>query len=294
MMWLDKNKNLLLTLRDVTAATVLPVTLLVDSPTQVSEWAKNKLQTNQELQENNKKLKQSIIKLKRKIQKLSLLDIEIQKYKKLLFASKEIPDFVKATRIYQVNLHRHKHLIKINMGRSDCVYQDQALIDAYGIMGQVIQVHYKSSIVRLLTDQNHIMPIQFKIVAKDSKNKSDPTEITDPTDNNKNRLGIRTIAYGTGKQWLIKLPNLSISTDVEVGQEIVSSGLGQIYPFGYSVGKVIEIKNSPGAKFKIAFVKPSARLNQTRDALLVWSDGVIKKNKRIKKCLELSKNAAKK
>ena len=273
-MWLDKKYGLGHTARDVSMATLLPLTKIVDWPGQVSDFAQSKFQTGDMLEEN-KKLKKQVATLKRKIQKLNLQNQEIVKYKKLLAASRELRETVRATRIYKVNVNRHKQYVEINMGRRDCVYEDQALIDGYGVMGQVIQVHWNTAIVRLITDQNHIIPVQFK------------------------KSGIRAMAYGTGKEWLLKLPHLSTSQDVEAGEEIISSGLGQMYPYGYSVGKVIDVKISPGAKYKIARVKPSAQLDRTRDALLVWSEDVVNQKKEVKKCMEKfkresSKDAAKK
>ncbi len=272
-MWMDKNYKVGVTIRDVSLAAVEPLIRIINSPSQIIKYAKNKTQSKEDLQKRIQELKLTISKLRRKNQKLSLLDQELAKFKKLLSASKSLTDTVEATRIFNVNIHRHKHRILIDKGRGDCVYQDQALIDAYGVMGQVIRVQERISTVRLLTDQNHIMPIQFK------------------------KSGIRTIAYGTGRKWEVRLPNLSTSIDIEEGQEVVTSGLGQIYPYGYSVGKVAKIL--PGAKFKIATIIPSAHLNRTRTALLVWSGKIVKENPRIKKCMAQKKklrgkNAAKK
>lgn len=241
--------------RDNVVATAWPIINFVDAPTQAAKWANNKLTSKEDLREQNRKLSEENRTLRRQVQKLKLLDTEIEKYKKLLSAAKDIKETVKVARIYHVDLHRDKRQIKLNMGRKNCVYPDQAVVDAHGVMGQVINVSMFTSTVQLITDQNHIMPVQFK------------------------KSKLRTEAVGDGKD-LIKLPNLSTSTEVEIGEEIITSGLGGVYPYGYSVGTVIDIKTSPGAKYKIALVKPTAHLNRARETLLVWTDDPLKPRKK--------------
>lgn len=251
IMYLDKNKNLPMVFREAVFTPAWTIINLVDTPSQAIKIAKNKLVSKQELYEENRKLKEEIRNLRRQVQKLRLLDTEIKKYKKLLSATKDIKETVKMARIYQVDLYRDRRQIKINMGLKDCVSPDRAVVDAHGVMGQVINSSLFTSTVQLITDQNHIMPVQFK----------------------KNQL--RTVAVGDGKDG-IKLPNLSISTDAAVGDEIVTSGLGKVYPYGYSVGKITKIDIAPGSRFKVAYVQPTAHLNRAREALVVWTNDPYK------------------
>lgn len=258
MMWLDKGRKLPFELREAVFTTVFPVIWTVEAPKKIKEFAARKLADPEAMRQKNRKLKQTVRELKRKIQRLSLYETEIKKYKKLLSASREIRETVRMTEIYQMILDPDKRIIRVAMGWKDCVYEDQALIDAYGVMGQVIDVSRLTATVRLITDQNHVMPVQFK----DS--------------------GLITIAYGTGEN-LLRIPNLPTSAEVTVGQEIITSGLGRVYPYGYNVGKVVDVKTSTGRKYKIALVKPSAQLDRTREALLVWTDDPLKRRRILRK-----------
>ena len=139
-MWLDKGRKLPLELREAVVTTVYPVIALVDVPNKVKNWANKKFTKKETLHAENRKLKKVVRELKRKVQRLSLYETEIKKYKKLLSASREIRETVRMTEIYQMTLDPDKRIIRIAMGRKDCVYVDQAMIDAYGVMGQVIDV----------------------------------------------------------------------------------------------------------------------------------------------------------
>ena len=62
------------------------------------------------------------------------------------------------------------------------------------------------------------------------------------------------------------------STDVLVGDKLVSSGLGGVFPEGYPVAVVSKIINDETRPFKQVYVKPLARLERLRHLLLVWPD----------------------
>src|SRR5690625_7208190 len=47
------------------------------------------------------------------------------------------------------------HTVIIDRGRRDGVYRGQAVLDAFGLMWQVVEVHDHSSRVHLITDSGH-------------------------------------------------------------------------------------------------------------------------------------------
>ena len=105
-----------------------------------------------------------------------------------------------------------------------------------------------TAVALLITDANHGIPVEI------------------------NRTGLQTIALGRGDAQSLSLPFLSSNADVKVGDLIVSSGLGGRFPAGYPVGEIYEIRNSPGEHFAEALAYPTAKLNQGRQALLIWGE----------------------
>ncbi|HCH20309.1 MAG TPA: rod shape-determining protein MreC, partial [Cellvibrionales bacterium] len=122
-----------------------------------------------------------------------------------------------------------------------------AVIDAYGLVGQVVEVNAIQSTVILISDSRHALPVQI------------------------NRNGVRAIAEGSGRIDTLWLPNLVSTTDIQVGDLIVSSGLGQRFPIGYPVGVVETVARDPGQAFLEVAVRPSAELDRSRFVLLVFA-----------------------
>jgi rod shape-determining protein MreC len=81
---------------------------------------------------------------------------------------------------------------------------------------------------------------------------------------------LRTIVVGTGDSSRLRLPNLPNSADVKVGDLLVSSGLGGVFPSGYPVGRIIEVRVRPGQSFAEVIAEPVSALDRDQEVLLVW------------------------
>jgi rod shape-determining protein MreC len=119
-------------------------------------------------------------------------------------------------------------------------------LDSGGVFGQVARVGQLTAEVILVSDATHAIPVQV------------------------NRNGLRTVAVGTGDMGRLKLPYLSTSADVVVGDLLVTSGLGGGFPAGYPVGTVAEVKRDPAASLADVDVKPAAALDRSRELMFVW------------------------
>ncbi len=143
-----------------------------------------------------------------------------------------------------------KQTIVIDKGADDDVYIGQAVIDAYGLVGQVVEVNDAQARVILISDSRHSIPVQV------------------------NRNGVRAIAEGAGQIDTLLLANVVATTDVKAGDLLVSSGLGQRFPVGYPVGVVESVVQDPGKPFLNVVVRPSAKLDRSRYVLLVFAGEV--------------------
>ena len=52
----------------------------------------------------------------------------------------------------------------------------------------------------------------------------------------------------------------------------MSSGLGGVFPAGYPVGRVVEVKLQPEQSFSEVIAEPASALDRDREVLLVWND----------------------
>ena len=86
-----------------------------------------------------------------------------------------------------------------------------------------------------------------------------------------NRNGVRSIAVGNGSLVEMELMFVPDTADIEVGDMLVTSGLGGRFPQGYPVAEVIRIEHDPGEHFAKIIVQPLAELNRSRHLLLVMN-----------------------
>jgi rod shape-determining protein MreC len=128
------------------------------------------------------------------------------------------------------------------------VFEGQPVLDAFGIVGQVMRLDQFSAQVLLITDAEHATPVQV------------------------NRNGIRSIAMGTGKLGSLSLPFMTVESDIKVGDLLVSSGLDGIFPAGYPVATVTKVERNPADTFATVEAKPLALLDRDREVLLLWPD----------------------
>jgi len=145
----------------------------------------------------------------------------------------------------RVNLDPYSHLLQVNKGSVDGVFEGQPVLDAKGIMGQIDEVGPLSSVVRLVTDPSHAIPVQVV------------------------RSGVRGIAMGTGDLRSLELINVPNNADVVEGDLLVSSGLGGRFPPGYPVGTVTVVDLDPSQPFARIKARPTAELDRSRTVLLV-------------------------
>ena len=84
-----------------------------------------------------------------------------------------------------------------------------------------------------------------------------------------NRSGVRTIAVGTGDENKLSLPFVTVESDLQEGDLLLSTGMGGVFPPGYPVAQVSRVKRA-GSTFALVEARPTARLDQAREVLLVW------------------------
>src|SRR5579875_2291037 len=80
------------------------------------------------------------------------------------------------------------------------------------------------------------------------------------------------VVEGLG-QSLLHVKYLARDADVRPGDEVVTSGLGQIYPPSLVVGSVVQVARAAGDMFEEATVRPSADLTHLEEVLVIIRGG---------------------
>src|SRR5690606_7922668 len=166
--------------------------------------------------------------------------------RRLLNSSEVLDDRVIVGEVVGVSPDPFSHEIIINKGESDGVTTGQAVLDAEGLMGQVIQTSQFTSRVLLVSDSSHAVPVEVV------------------------RNGLRSILLGNGETDELDLVHVPDTADIREGDMLVSSGLGGRFPRGYPVAEVSSIEKESGEPFVTIQAAPKARLNQSRLVLIVF------------------------
>ena len=153
-----------------------------------------------------------------------------------------------AAHILAVDTSSVRQVVIISKGSKDGVHLGQAVLDAKGVMGQVIDVGQWSSTVLLISDAKSAVPVLNQ------------------------RTGERGILVGNNSMAQLSLVNLPTTSLVAAGDLLVTSGLGGHYPEGYPVGMVDSVQSSVGDEFIRIRVNPIAWLNRSQMVLLIWPE----------------------
>ena len=246
LMVMDHKYKSLESLRGGLSVIVYPIQLLVELPGAVSDWFGESLSTRRRLQEENDSLRTQQFMQKAQMLKLAALEAENMRLRELLDSSFEVGEKRLIAELMSVNLDPYKHQIVINKGELDDIYPGQPLLDATGVMGQIVHAGPYTSTAVLITDPSHAIPVQV------------------------NRNGLRSIALGSGTINRLDLPYIPNNADIQPGDLLITSGLGGRFPPGYPVAIVEAVQHDPGRTFSQVVAAPLAHLNRSREVLLVW------------------------
>ncbi|TWC59357.1 rod shape-determining protein MreC [Pseudomonas sp. SJZ080] len=248
LMVVDARFTLLKPVRSQMSLVLMQSYWITDLPQRLWQGVASQFGSRTELVAENEKLKTENLLLQGRMQKLAALTEQNVRLRELLNSSALVNEKVEVAELIGMDPNPFTHRIIINKGERDGVVLGQPVLDARGLMGQVVELMPYTSRVLLLTDITHSIPVQV------------------------NRNGLRAIASGTGNPERLELRHVADTADIKEGDLLVSSGLGQRFPAGYPVATVREVIHDSGQPFAIVRAVPTAALNRSRYLLLVFSD----------------------
>lgn len=248
LMVVDARFSALKSVRNQMGTVLMPAYWITDLPQRLWQGVSSQFSSRTELLAENERLKSEALVLQGRVQKLASLTEQNVRLRELLNSSTLVNEKVEVAELIGMDPNPFTHRIVINKGERDGVVLGQPVLDARGLMGQVVELMPYTSRVLLLTDPTHSIPVQV------------------------NRNGLRAIASGTGNPERLELRHVADTADIKEGDELVSSGLGQRFPAGYPVATVKEVIHEPGQPFAVVRAIPKAALNRSRYLLLVFTD----------------------
>ena len=239
--WLDEPRSLL-----TVAAT--PIIVVADLPGRSVRGLDETFSSRDDMRRRIAELEREQLLLKVRTEKMAALTAENNRLRDLLGSAAKLQDNVLVAELIGVNPDPEEQEVMIDKGSVDNVFVGQPVLDANGLMGQVVEVSRYSSRVLLISDVRHSVPVQVL------------------------RSNLRLIAQGMGLEQQLELLHVNSTADIRVGDQLLSSGLGNRFPKGYPVGTVEKVEFEPGRPFAEVRATPTAQLDRTRHVLLVFSE----------------------
>lgn len=229
---------------------VQPVWALAGLPGRLGTQVKDNAASHGQLVDENRQLRNQLLIANARLTRLQTAALDNAQLRELLNVAERSGLDVQLAPILDIDLDPVKQRLVLAAGSRDGVHLGQAVIDAGGLMGQVIATTGSSATVLLLTDPDHAVPVTVA------------------------RNGVRLIVYGRGDT--LELRDIPLSAGVEVGDEIVTSGLGGRFPAGFPVGKITALRPDDTHAFLVGELKPAAQLDRGRDVLLLRPGAAIR------------------
>ena len=165
------------------------------------------------------------------------LEKEIQELKEELELNKTLTEYepINAT-VLSRNKSYWFNTITIDKGSKSGIKNNMAVITKNGLIGKITKVSNYSSEVKLITSDD----VKFKVSVSIKTNEDDNYAILNGYDK---------------KTGLIKISGIDKTTNINVDDSVLTSGLGEMFPSGIYVGQVKEIKNDKYNLSKIVYIK---------------------------------------
>ena len=227
---------------------ITPIVVTADLPGRAVRGVERIFQSRNDMRAELDDMRAELLLLRAKTGKMAALTAENNRLRDLLGSAAKLQDNVLVAEMVATDPNPERLEIIIDKGSREGVFAGQPLLDAEGLMGQVVEVSPFTSRVLLLSDPTHSVPVQVA------------------------RSNLRLIAQGTGVMRELELMHVQGTADIEVGDLLVSSGLGGRFPVGYPVGRVTQFDHDPGEPFAVVRATSSALLDRSRHVLLVFTE----------------------
>src|SRR5687768_13374876 len=246
-MFYDRRGGWLDTARYGLQAAIYPLQLAVNSPSAAWRWLEESFTTREVLRAEVDALRNQLREQQLMTLRQAALEAENASLRGLNQAFPEVIEKKLIGEVISVEVSTLLQRLLVNRGGSHGVSKAQPVITGTGVLGQVFRTGPFSSEIILITDSEHALPVQVL------------------------RSGVRTIALGTGRATALELPYVPQNYDVQVGDVLVTSGLGQVFPFGLPVGRVTRVERDPTQPLARIHAVPLAKVESRSEVLFIWS-----------------------
>ena len=241
----DVRFNTLEIVRGILGAGLYPLQRAALVPRDIFMGAADLAVTSATLRSENRKLADKNLELSVKAGDAAQLNIENAHLRALLNLQSRATTQTTPAEIQYDTRDPFTQKVVIGKGSQQNIQDGAPVVDEEGVIGQVTRVFPLQSEVTLLTDKDQAVPVQIV------------------------RTGLRSVIYGTPKGDTLDLRFVPISADVQVGDQLVTSGLDGVYPPGLAVAKVLRVDKQADTAFARVVCVPVAAVRGARELLVL-------------------------
>lgn len=196
------------------------------------------------LREENKRLQLETTTLKRRLEQLQDQALETQRLERLLAMRQASRAEFLTARVVGKDATNWFKTILLDRGSTDGIRRNQPVLAPDGLVGRVVEITPSSARVQLLTD-----PVSAVggLIQR--------TRVT----------GIVSGNLGAGA----RVRYLPLMADVAVGDEVLTSGMGGVFPKGILIGRITSVERKSGALFQEATLQSAVDLSRLEEVLIL-------------------------
>ncbi len=192
--------------------------------------------------EENQHLNDQVGKLKQEISRLREEKEENVRLKKLLKFPQTTAHKIVTAQVIARDISHWTYYATINKGAADGIKPEIPVVTGDGLVGKVVGVSSHSARVILLIDAES----RVGAIIQESRD-----------------VGL---IEGTGESFL-RMTYIDLHAQIQVGETVISSGLGDIYPKGIPIGEIVQIGEDKNGLSLYATIKPFASFSKLEEVL---------------------------
>ena len=233
-------------LRAALSVALYPVQWLAMRPQAFAQFSGEYLESLQDAQADAKDVRQKLLLQSQRAAQVEQLTLENQQLRALLNLQERLNTVGFVAEVLYDAADPYTRKLIINKGMTNGVKPSAPGMDEHGILGQVTRVLPLVSEVTLVTDREHSIPVL------------------------NTRTGARGVAYGeSGGAPLLELRFMATNADIEVGDQLTTSGVDGVYPPGVPVGIVTKVERRAETAFARILCEPVGRVQGARHVMVI-------------------------
>ena len=233
-------------LRATLSVALYPVQWLAMLPQAFTKYSGEYLEALQDAQADAKEVRQKLLLQSQRAAQVEQLTLENKQLRSLLNLQERLNTVGVVAEVLYDAADPYTRKLIINKGMTNGLKPSSPVMDEHGILGQVTRVLPLVSEVTLVTDREHSIPVL------------------------NTRTGARGVAYGeSGGAPLLELRFMATNADIEVGDQLTTSGVDGVYPPGVPVGIVTKVERRAETAFARILCEPVGRVQGARHLMVI-------------------------